>query len=95
MIEPTRLAGVTPAVTHADSVGRPVIVANPSDDDAFTAHVAMLVDDGVETPEALQLQLRRRYPLAVVRPRDLSGEARRLWYVYREGRWVAIGDGEA
>ena len=33
-------------------------------------------------------KLRERYPLAVVRPRDLSSERTAVWYVYREGSWV-------
>jgi hypothetical protein len=71
-----------------------VIVANPPGDDAFVALVTAIVDAGIDTPEALQAELRTRYPLAVVRPRELSGEHRRLWYAYRDGRWQPITDEE-
>jgi len=44
----------------------------------------------VEAAE-LELRLRRSYPDAVVRPRDLSNEPYVVWYVYRDGHWVASG----
>ena len=33
--------------------------------------------------------VRRRYPLVVVRPRDLSDEMTAVWYVYRDGVWTS------
>lgn len=67
---------------------RPVLILNPRDDDAFTGLAAALVADGSPTPELLQARLREHYPMATVRPRDLSSERTTVWYVYREGHWV-------
>ena len=58
--------------------------------DAFAAHLdrADASGDAELEPEDLQLLLRRRYPAAVVRPRDTladPGEGELLWYVYRFG----------
>jgi len=47
-----------------------------------------VVDEAVPTAETLQQRLRERYPLAAVRPRDLSSERTAIWYVYRDGHWV-------
>ncbi len=33
--------------------------------------------------------MRPEYPSVTVRPRNLSDEALVLWYVYRDGHWVA------
>ena len=46
-------------------------------------------------PAELQAALRDRYPRAVVRSRDLSGETTSVWYVYRDGRWSPPDAGAA
>jgi PAS domain-containing protein len=76
----------------------PRLQAFPTEDLAFRRYVAdafaaVVADvetrpDGILEPEELQLQLRERYPAAVVRPREtlaepVDGDA--LWYVYRFG----------
>ena len=66
---------------------RPVLILNPRDDTGFTAYAEELVINALDAQE-LQGKLRERYPLAVVRPRDLSSERTAVWYVYREGFWV-------
>jgi hypothetical protein len=67
---------------------RPVLILNPRDDTSFTSFATELVSAGDLTPEQLQGRLRERYPLATVRPRDLSSERTTVWYVYRDGHWV-------
>ena len=69
------------------------IVVNPRDDMPFVAMAERLVADGVRSTDELQQQLRREYPDAVVRARELDGEAFTIWYVYRDGHWVP-GSGE-
>lgn len=41
------------------------------------------------SPEDLRVRLSRRYPNVVVRLRSLEGERAEVWYVYRDGHWVA------
>ena len=65
------------------------IVVNPRDDAPFVALAERLVADGVRSTGELQQQLRREYPDAVVRARELDGEAFTIWYVYRDGHWVS------
>lgn len=67
---------------------RPVLITNPRSDEGFVAAVETAMD-GVDDPAALQARLREHYPLAVVRPRDLSSEPVTVWYVYRDGHWVS------
>ena len=69
-------------------MARPILVVNPRPDTAFVTLAEELVRAGAETPLALEKQLRARYPRAVVRERNLHGEAP-TWYVYREGTWIA------
>lgn len=69
---------------------RPTLVTNPTDDRAFAAAAEAALDDG-QTPGDLQAILRRDYPRAVVRSRDLAGDPL-VWYVYREGHWVRAQD---
>jgi len=64
------------------------IIRNPATDIEFEQAVNNVVAEGVLDPAVLQRRLRERYPRAVVRPRDLSGEGAPVWYVYRDGRWV-------
>lgn len=65
---------------------RVMLVVNPVSDGAFVERVRLL-RDGHETPDAFQSALRAYYPDALVRSRDLDGEAP-TWYVYRDGRWT-------
>ena len=65
------------------------LVVNPRDDTAFVALAERLVADGMPSPSELQEHLRREYPDAVVRARELDGEAFTIWYVYRDGHWVS------
>ena len=70
---------------------RPTLVINPTDDIAFGEDVEAAYQEGQSAAE-LQEILRSTYPLTVVRPRDLAGERPVIWYVYRDGRWVARND---
>jgi hypothetical protein len=70
------------------------IVVNPRDDTPFVALAERLVADGARTPGDLQRELRREYPDAVVRARELDGEAFTIWYVYRDGHWVSGSAGQ-
>ena len=65
-----------------------LLVVNPDDDRDFAA-AASEAAAGTQDPTTMEIQLRVRYPAAVVRPRQLSGEARPVYYVYRDGRWIA------
>ena len=65
------------------------LVVNPRDDTTFVALAEGLVADGARSPRELQDRLRREYPEAVVRARELDGEAFTIWYVYRDGHWVS------
>jgi hypothetical protein len=69
-------------------VTRPILVLNPRSDETFFELAERLTAAGAETPEALERELRTRYPAAVVRARSLSSEPIVTWYVYREGTWV-------
>jgi len=64
-----------------------VTLTIPSSDRAFRAQVDRLIDQAQPaTPGELESRLRRLFPRAVVRRRDISGETP-AWYVYRDGRW--------
>ncbi len=67
---------------------RPTLVINPSDDVAFRDDVEAALEEGQSVVD-LQEILRPTYPRTVVRPRDLAGERPVVWYVYREGHWIA------
>jgi hypothetical protein len=67
----------------------PALFVNPADDLGFIGEVDRLMDDGVVEAADLERHLRDSYPNAVVRPRDLSNEPFLVWYVYRDGHWVA------
>ncbi len=69
----------------------PALFLNPADDLAFVGEVERLVDGGAAEASELERRLRNSYPDAVVRPRDLSNEPFVVWYVYRDGHWVASG----
>lgn len=69
--------------------GPAVLIINPRSDEVFARDVAMLAE-GASLPAELQSRLRDRgYPRALVRARDLAGQVEVIWYVYREGRWIA------
>lgn len=70
---------------------RPIVIPNPRLDAEFRYAIERELDDGVAEPAELERRLRLAYPKAVVRARDLAGERLEIWYVYREGRWVADG----
>lgn len=65
-----------------------VYVVNPSADDAFRMLVEKEGEQAASPPE-LQARLRESHPKALVRPRQLEGERSEIWYVYRDGQWVA------
>jgi hypothetical protein len=69
----------------------PLLIINPPSDTAFVRACHAAVVDADSDPGRLQEALRLRYPDAVVRPRELSGETIIVWYVYRDGRWVSPG----
>ena len=71
---------------------RPVLIGNPTHDDAFIALAERLIGEGLTTPEELETELRRSYPRAVVRQRELAAELTPMWYAYRDGRWVDSRD---
>ncbi len=65
-----------------------MLFLNPASDATFRVFVERAL--GVhDDPSRLQQRLRERYPRAVVRSRDLSGETVVVWYVYRDGFWVS------
>lgn len=66
---------------------------NPREDVDFVAMVDRLTPT-VDEPDDLEAGLRDVYPRAVVRSRDLSGEAVDIWYVYRDGTWVPPTPGD-
>lgn len=70
---------------------RPTLVTNPADDVAFRDAAEATLHEGQSVAE-LQEILRRAYPRTVVRARDLDGERPVVWYVYRDGHWVARHD---
>ena len=76
------------AVLVAPAGTRPILVLNPVADAEFRDLARRSLDDGVTTPRALQEVLRKRYPAAVVRPRELADERDPVWYIYRDGHWV-------
>ena len=61
---------------------------NPRSDATFVRTVESILASPITTASELELRLRERYPAAVVRERDMSGEQHPVWYVYRDGGWV-------
>lgn len=80
---PSRFIHVTP---YDDGL---VLVVNPADDRLFVQWAQRMVGEIVVDPAELQTLLRERYPAAVVRRRELADERAEVWYVYRDGHWVA------
>ena len=70
---------------------RPTLITNPANDVAFRDHAESALREGQSVAELQQI-LRGEYPRAIVRPRDLEGERKVVWYVYREGHWVTDDD---
>ena len=75
----------------SESEPRLVLVVNPPDDEEFRSSAEHLIEGGLVAPKLLQDGLRRRWPSALVRPRELADERARTWYVYRDGHWVRPG----
>jgi hypothetical protein len=69
------------------------LVLNPRADPKFVALAEAIVADGIAEPLDLQARLRQDYPGAIVRARELDGEAQSIWYVYRDGHWIPAADG--
>ena len=69
------------------------LVLNPRADAKFVALAEAIVTDGVVAPHELQARLRQEYPGAIVRARELDGEAQSIWYVYRDGHWIPAAGG--
>lgn len=67
----------------------PSLVINPRQDIGFVEACATAMESAPQAPSALQEALRSDYPQVTVRPRALSGERLRVWYVYRDGYWVS------
>ena len=65
---------------------QPALAIYPRTDLEFVAMVYTLLVDTAD-PVELQSRLRETYPLALVRPREISSEPMATWYVYRDGRW--------
>ena len=66
----------------------PTIRAYPQADEEFIVRAKRLATCA-RTPAELEAQLRRSYPGAVARARELDGDPEAVWYVYRDGRWRA------
>jgi hypothetical protein len=50
------------------------LVLNPRNDREFVSFAEALLAEGPVTPETFESRVRERYPLAVVRPRELASE---------------------
>lgn len=68
---------------------KPTLIANPATDEVFAEFAALLVEDDAASVDDLERRLRKVYPNATVHERQLSGEQTRIWYIYREGRWIS------
>jgi hypothetical protein len=66
------------------------IVTIPSADVTFARTAAEAVDVARGSPRTFETMLRRHYPAAIVRRRDISDEFETVWYVYRDG-WALHG----
>jgi len=69
------------------------LTVNPTTDTEFAAVAKRLADASSDRAD-LERRLRERYPQAVVRLRDLSGEPAPSFYVYRDGLWSGSNDGD-
>ena len=68
---------------------RPTLMINPTSDETFKRATRSASDEAAGDIRDAQRRLRRSYPRAVIRARDLAGESIVVWYVYREGVWVS------
>jgi hypothetical protein len=66
----------------------PILVVNPASDWQLVTTAHELLRQGASSPAVLEAGLRLHYPEVVVRPRELSNESRKIWYIYREGHWI-------
>ena len=66
----------------------PILVINPADDQAFEDFAMANLEPGISIA-SFQDALRTRYPRANVHRRELAAEQQVVWYVYRDGHWVA------
>jgi hypothetical protein len=66
----------------------PTLFINPRLDAEF---VDLVIAEAASaaSPEDLRSRLSWRYPNVIVRQRSLEGERAEVWYVYRDGHWVA------
>ena len=62
-------------------------VCIPSSDSLFSdiVNATLVARPEISRPDELAAALRKEYPEVRVRPRELSGEAQLIWYVYRNG----------
>lgn len=67
---------------------RPIVIANPVNDRQFRTVIDGYLVAGGRQPDELEAALRTRWPHAVVRRRELTGERTVVWYAYREGHWI-------
>lgn len=70
----------------------PDLLVNPRHDQVFESVAEGLSSRPGASPASLQAALRTSYPNAIVHARDLSGEPRAVWYVYRDGHWISGRD---
>ncbi|MEA2674868.1 MAG: hypothetical protein QOI92_2060 [Chloroflexota bacterium] len=76
--------------THHSERTRLVVI--PTSDAAFQQIAERLLEDrDAKSAAALQARLRTVFPRAVVRARDIAGDAP-AWYVYRDGGWRSDHD---
>lgn len=69
------------------------LLVNPKADGEFEALAERLAKEAPDRVD-FERRLRVRYPAAIVRPRDLTGEAASTFYVYRDGLWSDGKDGK-
>jgi hypothetical protein len=70
---------------------KPTVVRNPATDPDFDRAIDEMLDRGVTDPAVFEASLRDRFPRVIVRPRELAGEDRPIWYAYRDGHWTGGG----
>jgi hypothetical protein len=63
------------------------LTINPKTDAEFVVLARRLAHEAADRAD-FERRLRDRYPAAVVRSRDLSGELGSTFYVYRDGFWA-------
>lgn len=66
----------------------PQLLTNPADDSEFQGFARSILRSQTRLEE-YQAALQQRYPSAAVHERILSDEPWLVWYVYRDGHWVA------